>query len=386
MTGCHGRLGAMSLAVVCLQLVGCATLQFPWDDSVPHASARNPVVQIVCLWEPGEGKGPDGKSCRGFAGQLIFLGNKGGTPVAVDGSVRIKEYDQISGLSDDDNEPFHQFDFEKKVWALHLHTGTLGPTYNVFIPYMRKGNHDAECELVVEYTPDKGTMVSSTVTSLSLRAKHSPKEAAAAQAAAAIIPHTPQVATNRARTTTISLDGRNQTDGAVVAKDPTEARLERMGRIMQDFAAQQSTKSPQVTESEVAAAPVAPGRRFALGDRPAANTNIVQAAAAEIAAENAAAPSRPARQQLLSAHPLAMEDGPTETRSTNVAQRPGARHPLADEPAFAKNGVPQHRNAPPATLVVPAELTDAPAWTRDENTAGQATLDDGLDGKTSQVQ
>lgn len=389
MTGYHGRWCTLGLTAVCLNLVGCATLQFPWEKSVPHASARNPVVQIVCLWEPSEGKNPEGKSCRGFAGQILFLGNKGGTPVKVDGQVRIKEFDQFTGSSEE-NDPIHQFDFDKKAWALHQHTGTLGPSYNVFIPYMRKGNHDAECELVVEFTPEKGSMISSTVTSLMLRGKHSAKETSAAHSAAAVIPHTPAEVVNRsARTTTIPLDGRGSAQEAP-QQDAVAARLERMERIMQEFATSQAQQRPRPFEPETPAVPVASGSRFSLDGSRASRANIVQTAAAELAAERdagvAAAPTT-SRRHLLSAHPLAMEDStPAANASVNVAQRPATRHPLSDEPAFAKNSPPQFRNTPPATLVVPEELSDAPLWSRDDNAVGRATVSEDLDGKTTQVQ
>ena len=82
-----------------------------------------------------------------------------------------------------------------------------------------------------------------------------------------------------------------------------------------------------------------------------------------------------------------MDDAaPDVARSANVAQRPAARHPLADEPAFVKNSTPQFRNTPPATLVVPEELSDAPLWSRDDNAVGRATVSEDLDGKTTQVQ
>lgn len=390
MTGYYGRWSALGLATVCLNLLGCATLQFPWEKSVPHASARNPVVQVVCLWEPAQGKDPDGKTCRGFAGQIIFMGNKGGTAVTVDGKVRVKEFDQFSGQADE-SEPFHQFDFDEKAWNVHLLNGSLGPTYNVFIPYMRKGSHDAHCELVVEYTPsDGGAMISSTVASLYLRGKPTAKEAAAAKATEGLIPHTPMEVTDRgARTTTIPLDGRGAAK-ETPPRDAMAARLERMERIMQEFAAQQAQPRPRTVEPEAAAAPVASGHRFALDGSRASRSNIVQTAAAEVAAERqaeAAASPATSRRHLLSAHPLAMEDhAPPANPSVNVAQRPAARHPLADEPAFAKNSPPQFRNTPPATLVVPEELTDAPLWSRDDNAVGRATVSEELDGKTTQVQ
>ncbi len=392
MTNNRRRMGGLCLTWLCLNFVGCATLQFPWEKSVPHASSRNPVVQIVCLWEPSEGKDPEGKSCRGFAGQIIFLGNKGGTPVAVSGLVRVKEFDQFSG-SADDAQPFHQFDFDKKSWDTHMHQGTLGPTYNVFIPYMRKGNHDAHCELLVEFTPaDRGPPVMSTVTPLLLRGKYTAKETAAAKESASMIQHAPQLASDQsARTTTISLDGR----GAVTersARSSTEeeamsARLSRMEQIMQDFAAQKAaTPAAPVTS---AAAPVPTGTRFSLNGRKTTADEVVQTAVANVVTDDthgqttARIPAQGRPRNYLSNHPLAFEDSPAETNpNVNVARH---RHPLADEPAFAKNSVPQHRETPPATLVVPEELSDAPVWGSEENTPGHATLADELDGQTTQL-
>jgi hypothetical protein len=388
MTGTFTRVGMACLGFVCLNLVGCATLHFPWEKPVPHASARNPVIQIVCLWEPSEGKDPEGKSCRGFAGQLIFLGNKGGTPVVVNGMVRVKQYDQVSGLADE-TEPFYQFEFDKKAWNAHLHTGTLGPTYNVFIPYMRKGNHDAQCEVQVDFVPEKaGHMVSSTVTSLVLQGKHTARETAAAKEAASMIPHTPMASIRTARTTTIPLNGGASTDTQTV-DDPTAARLERMERMMQDFAAQRAANPTRSVEPEPVTAPVAAGNRFSLNERRGINTGTIQTVSHTVAdSMEASIPASNSSQHrhLLSAHPLAAEENPaTMNHEAQLARSPARRHPLADEPAFAKTGIPQHRNTPPATLVVPEELSDAPQWTRDDNTAGHATVGEELDGKTTQV-
>lgn len=390
MTGTFTRVGIACLGFVCLNLAGCATLRFPWEKPVAQESARNPVVQIVCLWEASEGKNPEGKACRGFAGQILFLGNKGGTPVVVDGTIRVKEFDQFTGPAEE-AEPFHQFDFDAKSWKVHMHNGTLGPTYHVFIPYMRKGNHDATCELVVEYTPSNhGAMITSTVPPILLKGKLSAKDIAAAHATESLVPRMPIAANERGvRTTTIPLNGRGATPADSATNDPVAARLERMERIMQDFAAQQTAKpATRSIESEPTAPPVAAGQRFSLNGRRNPDTNIVQTAAAQVDADRAetSASTPNPRRHLLSAHPLAAEENSATANSeANLVRSPARRHPLADEPAFAKNGVPQHRNTPPATLVVPEELSDAPTWTREADSAGHATLGDELDGKTTLV-
>lgn len=387
MNGHCGRIGLAGLAWVCLLSTGCATLQFPWEHKVARATPRNPVVQVLCLWEAAEGRDPEGHSCRGFAGQIIFLGNKGGTPVAVEGSVRIKEYDELSGPAES-SEPFHQFDFDAAAWDRHLHVGTLGATYNVFIPYMRKGNHDVHCELQVEFTPKSGHPVSYAAMPLLLKSKKSEKEISAAAAANSLIPMTSKSEANRvARTTTIPLDGGKPTD-LTSREQAMAAQMERLERMVQDFTAQQAVKATNPTAALDAAPAVVPqSQRFSLD-----HGKIVQASATVSAPEptvtqaSARIPAMGRNQNYLSAHPLAAEESPVASMPpANVAQRPARRHPLADEPAFANDepsGPTKHVSAPaPATLVVPEELTDAPLWMRDENTAGHATLE----GQTTQV-
>ena len=146
------RLLLLCAAVSCGALPGCASLQIPFLNSTPQASARNPVVQIVCMWEPSEGRDPSGAPARGFAGQILFLGNRGGTPVAVDGEVMVYVFDDI-GTDEERSAPIHQFRFDARAWNNHLKPGTLGPAYHCFIPYTRPGGMEANCTLRMRFTP-----------------------------------------------------------------------------------------------------------------------------------------------------------------------------------------------------------------------------------------
>jgi hypothetical protein len=162
----------LRLGVACLLASlasGCATLQFPWDrDRFPQATAGNPVVKIVCLWEPAEGRDPEGLPCRGFAGQLIFLSSRHALPVKVDGDVRIYLFDDI-GTPEDQAKPLRQFDFTCEAWNQHLSRSAVGPTYSVFVPYVRRGQYNAKCTLRVRLTPKVGPPVFSDATTLPLR-------------------------------------------------------------------------------------------------------------------------------------------------------------------------------------------------------------------------
>ncbi|MEZ6062079.1 MAG: hypothetical protein R3C19_17195 [Planctomycetaceae bacterium] len=156
----------LSLAVV---LTGCNT------TSLFHAPARfmfnrkqtDKVTRILCLWEAAEGVGLDGNPSRGFAGQILFFSYGDPSPVPVKGTVNIYEYDNFN--PDDLNPvPVHKFTFDSGGWNAHVTNGTLGYSYNVFLPYVVPNPGRADCGLKVEFVPENGRTVSSPYTAIPL--------------------------------------------------------------------------------------------------------------------------------------------------------------------------------------------------------------------------
>lgn len=143
--------------VTATSAAGCAgteLLSRHWHK-LPRASEDNPVVRILCIWEPAEGTGLDGLPTRGFAGQIFFFTAGSPVPVKVDGDVRVYLFDDY-GSPDEQAKPIHQFDFLGDAWTIHLHKGALGPSYHVFIPYVRKHPYRANCGLRVRLKPQSG--------------------------------------------------------------------------------------------------------------------------------------------------------------------------------------------------------------------------------------
>jgi hypothetical protein len=161
---------------------GCATLNFPWEQQkVSKASPQNPAVQIVCLWEQAEGRDPNGVPCRGFAGQILFLGNRQAKPVEIEGDVRIYLFDNV-GTPDEQSRPLRQYDFDNESWKLHLTSTAVGPSYSVFVPYVRRGQANAQCALRVRLTPKDGPTLFSEFSSLPLKgASHVPESTIVSQ-------------------------------------------------------------------------------------------------------------------------------------------------------------------------------------------------------------
>ncbi|MEO2015888.1 MAG: hypothetical protein ABGZ53_16125 [Fuerstiella sp.] len=136
--------------------------------------AEKRIVKILCLWEPAEGQGLDGRPSRGFAGQILMFAHGSPSPIPVHGTTSIYQYvnfdpDEVDPL------PIHKFTFDDGGWNAHRTESTLGETYNVFLPYVVKNKGHATCALRVEYTSPEGRVISSPYTAVTLTAKTSNK-------------------------------------------------------------------------------------------------------------------------------------------------------------------------------------------------------------------
>lgn len=376
-----------------LTAVGCATFDLTHIDLRSRkATARRPAIRIVCLWEPAEGRDPKGVPCKGFAGQILFL-TSSSLPVSVEGDVRVYLFDD-QGTAEDQAKPLHQFDFDTGAWSQHYSYGTLGPAYNVFIPYMRRGVNDATCALRVRLTPKTGPAIFSDMTSIKLLGFENRKPASA------IVPITdPRVeqttpedltaVNKRRKTTTIALNGKpgepvssTTVDGA--PQNPVQlatfeeidnsdmkpltsddVRISQLEKMVKELRALQG--QPKVDDSKVPSAPprtleeigITPGRirmRSADGEPGEQGAAPVQATETRVRDDAASSSTGESiRRQLRAAagdrqHPLDDESEPV----VNVRSNQSVAHPLNDafdEPvrparpsATAANRAPQKRH------------------------------------------
>jgi hypothetical protein len=134
--------------------------------------AEKRIVKILCLWEPAEGQGLDGRPSRGFAGQILLFPHGSPSPIPVHGKIHIHEYVHFDP-DDEDPQPAHRFTFDDGGWNAHRTESTLGETYNVFLPYVLKDKGHASCALRVEYISPEGRVISSPYTEVQLAARTS---------------------------------------------------------------------------------------------------------------------------------------------------------------------------------------------------------------------
>lgn len=150
--------------VLSLGLTGCSAARFLSVEKgkTEWASENNPAVRMIAIWEPAEGHGIDGMPTRGFAGQILFVGAHSRS-LAVDGDVSVYVFDDV-GTPQEQAKPIHRFDFSSEAWEVHRHEGSLGSTYNVFIPYTRENwIYQARCELLVRLKSQAGDLNSEMI-------------------------------------------------------------------------------------------------------------------------------------------------------------------------------------------------------------------------------
>ena len=225
----------LTCAMFLCSFVGCATFHIPFEKKIPKASAADPVVQILCLWQQAEGRDPEGYPCKGFSGQILFLSNKAATPVQCEGDVRIYLFDD-QGDAEAQAKPLRQFEFDSGSWGIHLTETSLGPTYSVFVPYVRKGVKDANCALRVRLKPKIGPVVFSDLSNMPLNGNKKP--IMGENAKPLTVEETDRMAADELagklrRTTTISLGSNPKTTESLAGPKESPAILKKEEKVNQ---------------------------------------------------------------------------------------------------------------------------------------------------------
>lgn len=142
-----------SLMLCCSVLVasvGCTSVAPAVAKVFPGGKSSGPIVDILALWQPGEGRDANGLPTRGFAGQVFFFAAGSKEPVPVAGDVSIVIFDD-QGSAEEQSTPLHEFHFRDGVWNELERTSNVGTSYQVFVPYTRAGDHRASCSLRLKY-------------------------------------------------------------------------------------------------------------------------------------------------------------------------------------------------------------------------------------------
>lgn len=161
------------LGAVCAT-TGCSSLAL--TSALPGFSMLNrdkdrPVIEIMALWQPGEGRDTKGLPCRGFAGQIFFFKQGSSAPTEIEGDVKIYVFDD-QGTEEQNAKPMHVYEFKNGAWNNYLTKTNVGKAYQIFIPYPRKGDHRAVCSLRIKHEAPGGLGLLSDPADIILAGKH----------------------------------------------------------------------------------------------------------------------------------------------------------------------------------------------------------------------
>lgn len=169
---------------ILISSVGCTTTMLQSSKSVLTApisfvrqGSDKRISKVLGLWEPSEGQGLDGTTSRGFAGQVMFFSFGKPSPVKVTGTVKVYLYEDYDP-EQKDRQPKHVFTFVEDGWDAHRSEGTLGQSYNVFLP-AGETSASRTYGLRVEHTDRNGRVTRSPFTKVSLAEKTSSASASA---------------------------------------------------------------------------------------------------------------------------------------------------------------------------------------------------------------
>ncbi len=192
---------------------GCSSLPSLKRSSIKQATTTNPAVRCLCVWQEGAGPGVNGESARGFGGQLFFFPREGEVPVAVQGDLKIFVFDDV-GTEEEQAKPIYQLEVPSYELTARLGETQFGASYSIFVPYTRKGSHEANCALRVKLTRPDGSLLYSDMTQVKLSGTPRKKSIAPAEDEGQPVARTKASSADDERTTgetiAVERDGRMQ--------------------------------------------------------------------------------------------------------------------------------------------------------------------------------
>lgn len=356
----------LSCILVSANLIGCATFDSAFGKKMRKATATDPAVEIVCLWQPGEGRDPDGLPCKGFMGQVMFLSSKSSAPVVIEGDVRVYLFDD-QGTEKENTKPLRQFDFDNGSWAIHLTSTSYGPTYTVFIPYVRRGVTNARCSLYVRLKPKVGPVICSEFTDMQL---NGPKKLSTGEEAKPLSNEeinkdsVDAMVGSLMKTTTIAMGPNPQ------AMQPAVAAGTSPQSVHPAVAAKAETASSQIQQAthQVVAAPAndipaAPAKESADADRIRRLESMMETMMAKLLEQQNAASVKPAAAPRIRPEPEVADPLPASTETDVGIQKSSRRMRVRR----SDDDLPVRTS--PKRRVHPLEMDDAPSSRRLEEDA-----------------
>jgi hypothetical protein len=134
-----------------------------WDirkavGMAPSKPAPETPTRLVTTWTEAVLNRPGETPQRGFGGRLAFFKNGNEDPVRVEGQLVIYAFDE-SGDDPYKTEPTKRYIFPADQLAVYESESTVGPTYNIWLPWDEAGGVERKVSLIARFEPKDGAIV-----------------------------------------------------------------------------------------------------------------------------------------------------------------------------------------------------------------------------------
>lgn len=152
-----------ALAGVCLAVLplGCKTFDAPGfpksEKRKAEEAARTLPARMAVVWTEAMLNNPGQPAVRGFGGRVYFYNDRG-QAVTAKGQLAVYGFDD-SRQDQASRVPEKKFIFTDEQLAQHLSQSSLGPSYNVWVPWDNVGGEQREISLLPVFTAPGGQPV-----------------------------------------------------------------------------------------------------------------------------------------------------------------------------------------------------------------------------------
>jgi hypothetical protein len=159
----------IAAAIGLIFLSGCSSIDIrkslPWFDKEDEKFAD--PTKVVVMWSDAVMNQPDQKGIRGFGGRLYFYGKDPKDTIKVKGTLVIYAFDEASREANN-VVPDKKFVFTADQLPKHCSVNAVGPSYSIWVPWDEVGGMRKEISLIARFATEKGAMVVSEQSKVTL--------------------------------------------------------------------------------------------------------------------------------------------------------------------------------------------------------------------------
>ena len=202
-----------------------ATLWLGSESAKKDEVAFGTPVRMAVIWNDTTLNSPGKKPVRGFGGRVYFYDDES-KPIRVDGEFTVYGYDEDKSTG---NTPDRKYVFKKSEFQKRFGMTDIGASYNVWVPWEKKGGARKTVALLPIFVAEDGTVVQGDQSLNTLRGKlPEPKLNVSNTEGYKVLGHSPAVSDQRLQRIPTSVNGHPPNSNSNQTTDPDDYNVIRV--------------------------------------------------------------------------------------------------------------------------------------------------------------